>query len=234
MFALLEDLQMQLSEENNSDTAIREKVLELCRAAMKVGQEIDLSGCGYGTPHWDSTKTFINDPFLYYYFLAGFVRATGSSRVMELGTHCGGSIRSMIRGIPDHIPASEANFVTMDRSFTNQEAFVSPPDSYIKRIHSDSNDPRALELSVSYFANQQVDILYIDTDHTYEDTLPQIYQYGKALTPTWLILDDIHLNPSMDRLWDYLVSHFGTRCVDVSEVAIRTDAGFGVVLLGNA
>src|SRR5437764_9936073 len=70
-------------------------VLESCYGFAR--ENMDLTDCFYGASH--GSGDFVDHPLDYYYFLAGFVCQLRCSRLLELGTHFGGSIRSMARGL---------------------------------------------------------------------------------------------------------------------------------------
>src|SRR5262245_9451833 len=88
-------------------------IAELGRADWSVGHTIGLPHVCYGPAHWNGGKKFHDEPFPYYYFLAGLVLSQNCSTIFEIGTHYGGSCLAMLRGIAD--PHS-ARIVTVDVS----------------------------------------------------------------------------------------------------------------------
>src|SRR5262245_6348416 len=88
-------------------------------------EHIDLTGCSYGKPNW--TGPYIDGPQPYYYFLAGLVALSRSSRVLELGTHFGGAIFSVARAMAHRERGMPSEIVTVDLRARNAEAFRTNP-----------------------------------------------------------------------------------------------------------
>jgi len=196
----------------------------ICEQAMREGLTIDLTGCSYGetaAPH-----PFIKRPTKYYYFLAGLVRCQRMTQILEIGTHFGGSIMSMSRGMgAEGLPKSR--LVTVDIEHKNQDGLKEY--SNIRRITGDSLDADVVERAVECF-EKPIDLLYIDSLHEYDHTKKNIDIYGKRLHPRYIVLDDIRQCDSMRRLWSALTQEFKERAFDASDIAIRPGAGFGVMV----
>jgi predicted O-methyltransferase YrrM len=192
--------------------------------AMQVGRLIDLAGCGYGEPHW--LGKFVSDPPSYYCLLAGLVRAQRLTHILELGTHFGGAIMAMSRGLH---PADldRAQLVTVDVTHRNDEGFK--PYPHIKRITGDCLDGRIVA-EVARLFDRPIDLCFVDTVHDYRQTYRNIALYANRLRPRYIVLDDIRLNASMQRLWRDVQARLGKRAVDVSELCERNNAGFGVLV----
>jgi len=196
----------------------------LCENAMRAGRQIDLTGCSYGMRFLK--KEFVEAPVGYYFFLAGLVRTLDLKRVLELGTHWGGAIMSMWRGLRD--PNNPENqLVTVDIACKNAEGFTSYPK--IKRITGDSFNRSVLEQVVESFY-RPIDLLFVDTEHEYRRTYRSVATYANRLAPRFVLLDDIHFNRSMERFWFDLKRSLGDRAFDASRLCNRENAGFGVVL----
>ena len=194
---------------------------------MPVGRKIDLTGCNYGLQR--RTGVFINKPVSYYYFLAGFVSSQRLSYILELGTHFGGSIMSMSRGLREDV-VSESRLVTVDKNMENIEGFNNYP--HIRRIHGDILNPDVLHKVTGEF-DRPIDLLFIDTSHKYEHVKEVINLYAHLLKPRFMILDDIFLNDSMKSLWSEMEEEFGDRVFDATQVSRRgrgDSIGFGVIL----
>jgi cephalosporin hydroxylase len=201
----------------------------LCDTALEAGRTLDLDGCCYGDPHWKGP--FVAKPYDYYYFLAGLVKLSGSSRILEIGTHYGGAIKAMARGLVAPHQREEARLVTVDVTWLNESGFASYPDTLIVRVHGSASDPVVVETVRRSFDDRPIDLLYIDAIHTYEATVEHIDLYANALSPRFLVLDDIHLNASMERLWTEMCGMLGDAALDVSTASGRGAPGFGVCLL---
>jgi len=190
---------------------------------MSVGQKIDLSGCSYGETN--GPCPFIYRPTNYYFFLAGLVSTHKFTYILEIGTHFGGAIMSMSRGIPKK-DVQSSRLVTVDIANKNREGFRNYP--FITRILGDSLDKRIIKKVLGCF-DRPADIVYIDSVHEYLHTKRNIEIYATALNPLYLVLDDIRQCDSMKRLWKELTKKFKNRAFDASEISIRKGAGFGVI-----
>lgn len=190
--------------------------------AMATGRGLPLDGCVYGPPHWKGT--FVDEAAPYYPFLAGFVRTFGVSRIMELGTHYGGSTLAMHVGLRPEL-ASGARIVTVDVTRLNEEGLRRPG---ISRLTGDSLAPDIVAAAMRAF-DGHIDVLYVDTVHTYRQTLENVAVYANRLKPRFIILDDIRLNPGMCALWEHLVSLHGDGTFDLSTLVERESAGFGLI-----
>lgn len=195
----------------------------ICERAMADGRKIDLTGCSYGEttgPH-----PFIKRPTNYYYFLAGFVRSQRMRHILEIGTHFGGAIMSMSRGLNKRdMPKSK--LVTVDIEQKNHAGFREY--SHIKRIAGDSLDEDVVKKVYECF-DRDVDLIYIDSIHEYGHTKKNIDIYAKRLNPRYIALDDIRQCDSMAQLWSALTREFKEDAFDASDVSIRKGAGFGVI-----
>lgn len=192
---------------------------ERLAALFNAGKELDLSGCVY------EPGSAAAAPSPYYFFLAGFVRGLGLSRVMEVGTHYAGSTLAMRRGVRSEL-ADDCRIVTSDVTSLNVEETARHRG--IIRLHGDSLDPGMIDTAVKAF-DRHIDLLYVDTVHTYMQTLENVAVYANRLKPRFIILDDIRLNEDMRALWSDLRGLKAGRLFDVSELVERDGAGFGVI-----
>ncbi len=190
---------------------------------MREGLKIDLSGCNYGET--TGPCRFIKRPTNYYYFLAGLVRSQRMTRILEIGTHFGGSIMSMSRGLnKKDIPKSK--LVTVDIERKNRDGFKEY--SHIKHVTGNSLDEEVIKKVCECF-EVPIDLIYIDSLHEYEHTKKNIEIYAKSLNPRYIALDDIRQCDSMVELWSALTQEFKENTLDVSDITIRKGAGFGVI-----
>ncbi len=192
----------------------------LCEKAMEAGREIDLKGCDYG-PHKTSGKFYGPQP--YYHFLAGLVRTMGFRKILEIGTNYGGSILAIDRGCGGNQPGVE--LVTIDKIDIACEALLELP--HIKRICLPSLLPEAVA-EARIHLHAPIDLLYIDSKHTYVETQGNFTTYGAAFRPRYVIFDDIHLNEDMERVWREMTQCFGERAFDATQISERKD-GFGIL-----
>tara|TARA_Y100000310_G_scaffold28028_1_gene26666 strand:- start:7678 stop:8424 length:747 start_codon:yes stop_codon:yes gene_type:complete len=213
----------------------QQKGYDLFEQVMKEGQKIDLTGCYYGEGHGLDKGKFHNKPFPYYYFLAGLVRSQKLSNILELGTHFGGATMSMSRGInKENIKKSRV--VTVDITNKNIEEFKKYPN--IKRIQGSDLDEQVVKRVIEFF-DRPIDLLYIDSNHTYDHVMETFALYVTKLNPKYIVLDDIHLNLHMELLWRNLKVKLKDRAFDVTEISRRGNlldvgrrkfAGMGVIL----
>jgi hypothetical protein len=188
---------------------------------MRTGAQLDLHDCAYGEWRGD----FVSSPHRYYYFLAGLVRTRGFTRILEIGTHYGGATTALSRGIVDE-RASEACIVTLDITHFNDDKLRAIEG--LQRITGDSLRGHVIDEVCRRFSGP-IDLLYVDSRHERLETLQNIAVYANRLQPVVIVLDDIHLNQSMQALWRQLVSLEIGRTTDVSKLVDRKSAGFGVI-----
>lgn len=196
---------------------------EICRRALEEGRKIDLAGCNYGET--DGCCRYVGRPTSYYYFLAGLARTRGLRYVLESGTHCGGSILSIYRGIGEE-NIGDCRLVTVDIAVKNAEVMDRHPR--ITRICGDSLNPEIIEKASGSF-DGPIDLLYIDSLHEYAHTKECMDAYSRRLDPEFIVLDDIRLSGEMARLWREIEERFGPSALDISEMVSRRKAGFGIV-----
>jgi len=196
---------------------------ELCEKAMEVGHKIDLSDCPYGET--TGSGFFLKRPTNYYFFLAGFVKLQKLTRILEIGTNCGGSIMSISKGL-DKSDIEKSRLVTVDIVRKNDEGFKKYPN--ISRVHGDALNENVINEVIASFDND-IDLLYIDSLHEYEHTKKNIDIYAKRLNPSYVILDDIRQCDDMIKLWSKLKEEYKDHAFDASKVTIRKGAGFGVI-----
>ena len=200
--------------------------------AWSLRDEFDLSKISYGRVHWGDFKQILTKPFSYYYFLAGLVRLTGARRVLEVGTHQGGSARAMATGFTD--PAN-SRLVTFDVTDYGAKLFKGHPS--IRAYTIDANSQAAFETCLTDFGGPRIDMAFVDSTHEFWTTLQSFNVAAALLSCPIIVLDDITLNESMSRLWSFIRDRYGSEnTIDAVEVhsAIReggggTRPGFGVV-----
>jgi predicted O-methyltransferase YrrM len=203
----------------------RSSLLEAIETAYEFAKgHIDLSGCCYG-PHGKG-------PFLeiqgYYFFLAGLVAQLRCSRILEIGTHCGGSIFSMTRGVEYAGLRPSAEIVTVDLKDKNREGFQR--NRIVKRVIGNCYDD-AVAQKVALSFTGHVDLMFVDHHHDCEHTNRCLERYLPLVSPRLVVLDDIRLNPSMAKLWGDLSVAYGEMAIDVTDASRREKkVGFGLLI----
>lgn len=192
----------------------------LCESTALVGHSIDLTGCDYG-PHKRSQR-FLGVQ-TYYYFLAGFVRHLRLRKILEIGTSYGGSMMAMHRGCESI--ESGLELVTIDKIDMAGEGLIRL--GRVQRIQGDSLATETLHKTRARLSTP-IDLLYIDSKHSYEQTQRNIAIFGACFHPRFIILDDIHLNAEMEKLWGDIRERYDNLAYDASEIAGRP-SGFGIL-----
>lgn len=217
---MMTDEQAEVSKLQNAPLA------EIVRGAWQIGRTIDLSGIGYGRIHWGNFKDIITEPLPYYFFLAGITRLCTAARICELGTHWGGSTRALRRGVP---AGTRPDIVTIDLSRKSQLA----GEDGIRKIVGEAGSKAVIQATVAHFGAQAgIELLFIDSHHTFSATLAQYCQYTTLLRPKFTILDDISLNEEMAEVWQLVLSSvLPGEALDTSDIEpdIRGATGFGLV-----
>lgn len=200
----------------------REDLTALAASALAVGKQIDLSGCSYGDPHGDGPRARI--PSEYYFFLAGLVRVQRLTHVLELGTHYGGAILAMSRGLGGD--DTQSRLVTVDVACKNPADLGM--DARIRPVVGDIFDRRISRTVMESF-DRPIDLLFVDAGHDYRQVMTCLAIYANALQPRYIVLDDIRLCASMERVWRAVLGLSGPRAIDISPLVDRSRAGFGLI-----
>ncbi|MCC6447019.1 MAG: class I SAM-dependent methyltransferase [Armatimonadetes bacterium] len=131
---------------------------------------------------------------LYYRYLYTLVRILQPGRILELGTQSGLSALCMLSALPE-----AGRLITVDSR---------PASGYCLRPFR--SDPRlhqviGNDLDRAIYGDLDLaglDVLFIDTEHTYTQATQEWCLYRPCLRPGAIVVcDDIHLNPGMERFW---------------------------------
>ena len=213
---------MSSKSKPSMDTIVRDAWIE--------GQRFDLTGIGYGRIHWGNYRDISNTPFPYYQFLAGLVRLTQSKHICEIGTHSGGSARSMLQGM---LNPDGGLIVTIDVSRESNKYLKKYKN--IRKIRGDANAKKMVSKIINELDVRKIDLLFIDANHNLIDTLMNYSIYSIIFKPDFVILDDINLNESMQELWAHLKSITPNEdiiyAVDVVPKIRSVNVGFGLLRL---
>lgn len=195
---------------------------EICEAAAREGRHIDLTGC-----YHEVSGPFAFVPCTYYPLLAGLARTHRMSQVLDVGTKYGGSILAVRMGLAQRLPDRPV-LVTVDLHEHPGHGLHGYPE--IIRILGDAAGAATIARIAECF-RPPIDMLYLDAVHTMEHTRACFDGYGRSLNPRFVVVDDIYLNASMNRLWEELLTRFpADRVFDASELTGRgSDCGFGVI-----
>ena len=198
-------------------------------SAWSAGAFCDLDGIYYGFDHSD--KNVFSQAAPYYKFLSGVVKISAATRILEIGTHQGGSARALVAGAG----GQPVSLLTIDVENNSDGLLLNTP--CITRIMANALTPVCISAVAKFFNYGTVDIIYIDADHQFLPTAAMFGIYQSILKPKLVIFDDITLYEDMKAFWEMLKLTYGNNAVDASLIvpAIRPplpdgrSAGFGVV-----
>lgn len=184
-------------------------LIKTCNKAMENGKTLDLSGCFY-------TPAKKNSIPMYYYFLAGLIKEIEATQVLEVGTYYGGSSRAMATAMN-----VGGKVITLD--VEGKKLLRHPQVTYVK---GNSQELPIIKKVCSFFI-PPIDVIYLDSVHTYIHTMNDFYSYNR-LNPKYVIFDDIKLNPQMIKAWGDLSARFNA--LDIGSLVNRK-CGFGIIQL---
>jgi hypothetical protein len=106
----------------------------------------------------------------------------------------------------------------------------------IRACTCDANSEEALNRVIEEFGAPRIDLVFVDGIHEFWPTLMNILVYGEICAARYIVLDDITLNPGMEKLWALLRARYGSKnVIDATEIdeTIRRPGvsapGFGVI-----
>jgi hypothetical protein len=205
-------------------------IQNLAKIAWAAGERHDMSGLHYGRHH--NLDGALLGPAPYYRFLAGLVDVSGARRILEIGTHEGGSARAMLAGARGRQPT----LLTIDME--NNSALQLEGAEGVSRIISDALAPPCVSHVLRAFGGTPIDLLYIDADHRYLPTMSMFGLYTTLLKPKLAVFDDITLYDDMAMFWNDVKVAYGDNALDISDIIpeIRPPVegrrpGFGLVRL---
>jgi predicted O-methyltransferase YrrM len=193
----------------------------LVTAAWERGRSVPLEGIRRGP----RSTTGAPD---YYRFLHGLCSELAVRSVLEIGTDFGGSILAMRQAIPP----GEGTLVTVD--ITDRSDGQIGGHGGIEKIRGDSRHPDTVTRILERLS-PPVDLLYVDTEHDFDNTMSAYAVYTALLTPRVLVFDDVTLNDDMRRFWEILGRRYGANAINAAALIpeVRShplDPGFGVVV----
>jgi predicted O-methyltransferase YrrM len=199
----------------------------LVRDAWQVGNTLDLGDAVYGHATRQGIEVVVNRPSTYYPFLAGLVRVTQTRLVIELGTNCGGSALAMRSGLK-----GAGEIITVDLSDRSDRYLRDATN--VRKVMGDANSIEVIEAVVDMTGGRDVDIVFIDAAHSCMPTLMNYGLYGVLLNPRFIVIDDITLYPTMERMWRLVLKTRADQAINAAEVIPeirpqKPSPGFGLV-----
>ena len=196
--------------------------------AWLAGRAIDLREIHFGPslPGWEDDR-FFDRPNPYYFFLAGLVRTQNCTCILEIGTHFGGSGLSMLKGVADQ---GNAKVVSIDITDLNPALHATPG---FTKLTGDANSEAMIRNVLDRFSGQVIDLMFIDSNHSFMPTTLSLGVYGTLLRPRFIVLDDISLRDGMRTLWSRLRSTYedAVNCIDIVPEIRQEICGFGLLRL---
>ncbi len=189
----------------------KETLTRIAKQASLSGQMVD----HYPDP--DNEKvTFPPSP--YYRFLRLIAREIQSELSVELGL-CGG-------GGSLHMAMDSKKVIGVDIALDYQDNIKWIRRNYpnFKFLHGDSIQSAYIIIRSA----GEIDLLFIDTTHTYQQTMAEYWTYEPYLSDKAIVcLDDLH-RPGMDQAWSEM-PETKVRFDFLHPSQSPTDGGFGVV-----
>jgi predicted O-methyltransferase YrrM len=203
--------------------------------ALAIRDEIDFSGIRYGTLQDREGKLRADSGGFteYYAFLAGLIRAQGFKRVIEIGTHMGGSTRAMARGFRRPLDGSEW-IITIDP--TDLSDGILNSEDLATKVQGIAEAPATVRRVLELTKSAPVDLIFLDGSHDFPSVEKQMRVYSEVFSPRCLIIDDICFNDSMRDLWKDLEATFGDRAANLSDLSTEVRqprCGFGLLWLSD-
>ena len=169
---------------------------------MKMKEVVDIAqrvraGSPDDRPDWLKLCRDTDHPSaMYYQFLYQLAKALRPTWTLETGTRLGLSAVQLAMGHP------ESTVITLDIDPKTQERLQKNPlISPIKNILHITADSRAA-VKLLPAECHSFDLVYLDSDHTYDVVMPEFKLYQPMLRPGGvMIFDDITLNDGMRRFW---------------------------------
>lgn len=207
---------------------MKQSLKSVIEEAWLAGKAMDLRSVHFGPslPGWEDNR-FFDRPHPYYFFLAGLSRSQKCTRILEIGTHFGGSALSMYRGIGD---SATANLVTVDRTDLNPALHGLPG---FTKLTGDANSQAVIQNVLRLFSGRMIDVMFIDSNKLFMSTTLALGVYGMLLRPRFIVLDDISLCDDMRTLWSSLRSCYedAVNCIDIIPQIREEKCGFGLLRL---
>lgn len=190
----------------------REVLTRIANQALNSGQMI----ANYPDP--DNLKvTFPPSP--YYRFLRLLAAEMNSRLSVELGV-CGG-------GGSLHLAMTSEVAVGIDVTYHEYEDNVEWLETNYQNLYLFTGDSMDLAL-YTYGCFGEIDILFIDTIHTYERTMAECKEWGPYLSDKAVVILDDLFRPGMQEAWDEMPKP-KMRFDFLHPSQSPTDGGFGVI-----
>lgn len=160
-------------------------------------------------------------PSVYYRFMKLLVREIKPEKSVVLGVCGGGDCLHLLEGYPHSVYGVD---VAWDHPVQILTILGYYPDNFIF-LKMDSVE------AATQFADAEVDILFIDTIHTYDHTMLEFASWRRKMKPDGIILLDDLFRDGMQQAWDEIPGRIKVRRDDLHIGGGADDGGFGIVVL---
>ncbi len=157
----------------------------------------------------------------YYQFLACLVKELNPKQIVELGGSWGASALMMA----SELKQGKIWTITKDEGGI-EFGYLKEGFPMINRIVGDDLKLESWPKKLKWEKKQ---IIFIDTDHTYDQVKAELELYLPLIPEGCVILfDDIHLSPDMERIWDEVDKVYKLKKLDISNPCHYS--GFGMAI----
>lgn len=177
------------------------------------------SGSPDERPEWLQRCRDTDHPLaMYYRFLYQLAKALKPTWTLETGTRVGLGTAQLAMGCP------ESTVITLDIDPKTKERIQAHPQiGLLKNVILIMGDSRKAPASFPE-ACRSFDLIYLDSDHTYDVVMSEFKLYEPMLRPGGvMVFDDIALNPEMRRFWKEVPAPK----VELNFLHVLMKAGFG-------
>lgn len=177
-------------------------------------------------PEWLERCRDTDPPLaLYYRFLYQLSKALRPTWTLETGTRLGQGTAQLAMGWP------QSTVITLDIDPQTKARLDAHPEiKLLKNVIPITGDSRHARKDFPP-ACSSFDLIYLDSDHTYDVVMPEFKIFHPMLRPGGvMIFDDITLNPEMRRFW----SEVPQPKVELNFLHRLCNAGFGAYVKPEA
>lgn len=160
-------------------------------------------------------------PSVYYRFMKLLAREIQPTKSVVLGVCGGGDCLHLLEGYPHNVYGIDIAWDHPVQILTIRNAY---PDRFTF-MQQDSIE------AARTFHNGEIDILFIDTIHTYEHTMAEFNAWRWRMKIEGIVLLDDLFRDGMQNAWDEIPGRAKIRRDDLHIGGGMDDGGFGVVLI---
>lgn len=127
------------------------------------------------------------------YFLMECIKDTNINKILETGTHYGGTAKIFEQLILNQENVRDPFLITIDIDGSRQDWDFNSSIIPIEFIEGDSINPDIYNKVINYLKNRKLDFIYLDGSHKYENVVTEVDLYCKFLRKDGILaLNDIY------------------------------------------